>query len=175
MCWKYLLPCSWNRLKEAAEDVISFPEKVSELREVDKLYDVSEANTILANSKWLPSQYELSEECTVGNAVFSTGGQAELMRAITAKIPLCSHDNPIMIGVYMCGPYIFTLGIYNNALFLVDTHPITEYLDGNGNGLMMATRDCSERACELLVQWILKRLEHSGVKGNELQEFLLGH
>ena len=167
-----VLPCSWNRLKEAAEDIIiSFPEKVSELREVDKLYDVSEANTILANSKRLSSQYELSEECTAGNTVFSTGGRAELMRAITAKIPLCSHDNPIMIGVYTCSPYIFTLGIYNNALFLVDTHPITEDLGGNGNGLIMATQDCSERSCELLVQWILKRLQHSGVKGNELQSF----
>ena len=114
-----VLPCSWNRLKESAEDIIiNFPEKVSAFREEDKLYDVSEANTILANSKRLSSQYELSEECITGNTVFSTGGRAELMRAITAKIPLCSHDNPIMIDVYMCSPYIFTLGIYNNALFL---------------------------------------------------------
>ena len=167
-----VLPCSWNRLKEAAEDVIiSFPENVSELREVDKLYDVSEANTILANSKRLSSQYELSEECVAENTVFSTGGRAELMKAITAKIPLCSHDNPIMIGVYTCSPYIFTLGIYNNALFLVDTHPITEDLGGNGNGLMMVTQDCSDWSCELLVQWILKRLELSVVKGNQLQSF----
>ena len=57
------------------------------------------------------------------------------MRASTAKIPLCSRDNPIMIGMYMYSPYIFTLGIYNNALFLVDTHPITKHLGGNGNGL----------------------------------------
>ena len=159
-------------MKEATEDVnIRFPEKVSELKEVDKLYDVSEANTILANSKRLSSQYELSEECIAGNTVFSTGGRAGLMRAITAKIPLRSHDNPFMIGVYTCSPYIFTLGMYNNALFLVHTHPITENLGGNGNGLMMLTQDCSERSCELIVQWILKRLEHSDVKGIELQSF----
>ena len=31
--------CSWNQLKEAAEDIIiSFPEQVSELRDFDKFY-----------------------------------------------------------------------------------------------------------------------------------------
>lgn len=164
--------CSWDVLKEAAENVINdLPQQISQLRDTDRYYDVSEANVILAHSDHLPSEYDLSEECISGNYVFSHSARAELVEALTRKIDSSNDDVFLQIGVYTCSPYIFTIGTYNGALFLVDTHPISEELGGNHNGLMMVTRDCSVHSCEMLVQWILKRLKLSGVKEDQYQSF----
>ncbi|CAB4027730.1 Hypothetical predicted protein [Paramuricea clavata] len=164
--------CSWDVLKEAAENVINdLPRQISQLRDTDRYYDVSEANVILAHSDHLASEYDLFEECISGNYVFSHGSRAELVEALTRKIASSNDDISLRIGVYTCSPYIFTIGTYNGALFLVDTHPISEELGGNHNGLMMVTPDCSVHSCEMLVQWILKRLKLSGVKEDQYQSF----
>jgi hypothetical protein len=47
---------------------------------------------------------------------------------------------------------IFTIGICNNAVFLVDTHPLNEELGGNGSGLLMVTPDSSYRSCKSVIQ-----------------------
>jgi hypothetical protein len=55
------------------------------------------------------------------------------------------------------------IGIYNQHIVVLDTHPINAELGGNGNGIMVATHDRSPRPCRLISQWILKRLKMSGV------------
>ena len=52
------------------------------------------------------------------------------------------------LEIYTCSLYMFTTGISNNVLFMVDTHPVSEDLGGNGNGLLVVTTDSSYESCE---------------------------
>ena len=75
-------------------------------------------------------------------------------------------------GIYTCSPYIFTIGIGNNALFFIDTYPVTEELGGDGNGVLLMTPDISYRSFQLLVQWLLLRLAKAGVETDSRQSLV---
>ena len=159
----------WENVREIAEDVIChLPEKVNNHRNVGQFYDVAEAHSILSANDLLLTKYELSEECVIANKAFSSTGREEIIRTLTKKV---SHGKTYL-GIYTCSPYIFTIGICNNALFVVDTHPVNEELGGNGNGLLMVTPDSSYESCKSVVQWLLQRLKMAGVKGNEGQSMI---
>lgn len=138
---------------------------INEHRKFDQYYDVSEAKLKLKELKILSSDYELSEECISSNTVFSDNGRTELINALTQKL----DQSESAVAIYTCHPYIFSVGKHKDALFLVDTHPVSEDLGGNCNGLLLVTPDCSPRSCKLLVQWILNRLLKAGAPEKELQ------
>lgn len=138
---------------------------INEHRKFDQYYDVSEAKLKLKELKILSSDYELSEECISSNTVFSDNGRTELINALTQKL----DQSESAVAIYTCHPYIFSVGKHKDALFLVDTHPVSEDLGGNCNGLLLVTPDCSPRSCKLLVQWILNRLLKAGASEKELQ------
>ena len=138
---------------------------INEHRTFDQYYDVSEAKLKLKELKILSSDYELSEECISSNTVFSDNGRTELINALTQKL----DQSESAVAIYTCHPYIFSVGKHKDALFLVDTHPVSEDLGGNCNGLLLVTPDCSPRSCKLLVQWILNRLLKAGASEKELQ------
>lgn len=94
-----------------------------------------------------------------GSGVFSEKGRDELLSPLNT-IP---SGTKTKVGVYTCPPYAFMIGVYNNYIYLLDTHPISADLGGNGNGILVATNDRSSRSCRLISQWILKRLKASGV------------
>lgn len=76
------------------------------------------------------------------------------------------------MGIYTCSPYIISIGVREDALFLVDTHPVGDELGGNGNGILLVTPDVSYRSCKSLVQWLLQRLKMAGVKENQSQSII---
>lgn len=152
----------WDDVKQIAEDaIINLPRQINKHRNIDEYYDVSEAKVILKKLKLLFSNYELSEECISSSTVFSGAGRTELISALSQKL----DQFETAVGC----PYIFTVGKHEDALFLVDTHPVSEEVGGNCNSLLLVTPDCSLRSCKMLTQWILKRLQTSGISGKELQ------
>ena len=68
------------------------------------------------------------------SGVFSGIGRDEIFKALGN----ISADVKNQVGVYTCTPYAFTLGLYNNSFFLVDSHSVGEELGGNGNGILVA-------------------------------------
>lgn len=120
---------------------------------------------ILKELKLLSSDYELSEECISSNTVFSDDGKVELITALTQKL----DQSKTTVAIYTCGSYIFSVGKHEDALFLIDTHPVSKDVGGNYNGLLLVTPDCSSKSCTLLAQWILKRLFISGISRQEFQ------
>ena len=76
------------------------------------------------------------------------------------------------MGIYTCSSYIFTIRIFNDALFVIDTLPVNEELGGNGNRLLMVTPDSSYGSCKSVIQWLLQRLTMAGVKCNALKHDL---
>ena len=159
----------WDDVKEIAEHVIvNLPRLVNKHRQIDQHYDAPEAKVKLRDLKLLSSDYKLSEECISSSAVFSDHGRPEIINALTQKLDQV-RQNESAVAIYTCRPYIFPVGKHKDALFLVDTHPVSEVVGGNGIGLLMVTPDCSPRSCKLLVQWIFKRLLNSGTSEKELQ------
>ena len=108
----------WERVCGIVEDVISnLPSNVNKHRDIGQFYDVAEALSILSTNDLLFEEYELSEECVSANKVFSSAGRDEIMESLTLKV----SQGEMCMGIYTCSPYIFTIGICNNAVFLVDT------------------------------------------------------
>ncbi|CAH3133603.1 unnamed protein product, partial [Porites lobata] len=121
----------WDDVKQIAEDtIINLPRMINEHRKFDQYYDVSEAKLKLKELKILSSDYELSDECISSNTVFSDNGRTELINALTQKL----DQSESAVAIYTCHPYIFSVGKHKDALFLVDTHPVSEDLGGNCNG-----------------------------------------
>ena len=109
-------------------------------RYIDEYHDVSEAKVVLKKLKLLSSNYyELSEECISSSTMLSDAGRTELINALSQKL----DQFDTAVGIYTCCPYIFTVGKHKDAQFLVDTHPVSEEVGGNCNGLLLVTSDCS--------------------------------
>ncbi len=151
---------SWMEIATLADHIIKhFPTKINHLRNSSETYDLSEARVILESNNLLSKKYQLIEECVSGNGFLSAIGRNELCSALS-----CVPSDPNMkFGVYTCPPYAIVIGVYNNCIFLLDTHPIGKELGGRGNGILVATKDKSIASCKTITQWVLKRLKVSGV------------
>ena len=151
---------SWNDVAGTTENIIrKLPKKIAKLRDSSQTYGACEAKRILESNGLLEQQYDFSEECVSGSGVFLGAGRDEIFKALGN----ISADVNNQVGVYKCTPYAFTVGLYNDSFFLVDSHSVGEELGGNGNGILVATPDRSPYSCRLIIQWILKRLWLSGV------------
>ena len=163
---EFLQQSTLVKIRDIAEDVIcNLPSNVNKHRNVGRFYDVAEAYSILSDNGMLSEKYEIFESCVSANTVFSSGGREELVTTLTSKIA----PEKLSVGIYTCSPYIFTIGVCNDFLFVVDTHPVNEELGGNGNGLLLMTPDSSLRSCKMVVQWVLKRLKMAGIEENMRQ------
>lgn len=152
---------SWEELERITEEMIkTLPAKVNSVRNSSEKYDPIIAKTILTSNNLLEGNYELSEERVSNYGVFTELGRKELMNALTNEKLTRTKK---CVGLYTCTPYTFLVGIHNGSFFIVDTHPIGEELGGNGNAILVRTRDKDLRSCKLIIQWIIKRLKNSGV------------
>jgi serine/threonine protein kinase len=156
-----------NLVELAGEALTTLPSKINNVRDADKMYEPSEAKSILEANALLVANYDLTEECVSANGVFSEAGRKELIAALTKLQPEAKNR----VGLYTCSPYTFLAGVHNNSYFVIDTHPIGDELGGDGNGIVITTKDLTQRSGMLLVQWILKRLRTSGLNREELQSF----
>jgi hypothetical protein len=152
-----------------ADNIIrNFPRSINHLRNPSKTYDISEARVILESNNLLSKKYQLTEECVSGNGFCSAIGRNELCSALSRV----SSDPNMKFGVYTCPPYAIVIGVHENSIFLLDTHPIGEELGGRGNGILVATKDKSMASCKTITQWLLKRLKVSGVNGKTPQSLV---
>ncbi|XP_028417369.1 uncharacterized protein LOC114541766 [Dendronephthya gigantea] len=160
---------NWRRIIDISEHMINnLPLQLHGSRDLTSTYDVSEAYDILKSINLLTFSYELSEEFVKGKKVFSYGGREELMKSLGQK----AASEKTCVGLYTCSPYTFVLGIHAESFFLVDTHCIGSEVGGNGNGILITTKDCSPSSCNVLTQWIIKRLKCSGIDGKEDQSLV---
>ena len=104
------------------------------------------------------SELQLSEEFINDFTVFTEAGKDALTNALVTK----AHETEKAIAMYTCAPYTFVIGIYQEKLFLLDSHPIDEVLGSDGNGILLVSENLSVKSCKIVAQWILKRLQHSG-------------
>ena len=62
--------------------------------------------------------------------------------------------NQLRFAVFQANVYIFTIAVaLNGMLYVFATHPITEEIGGNRNGLIVKSDLCSK-----LIEWLILRL-----------------
>ena len=153
---------SWTDIAAIADNIVKdFPTKINHLRNLSETYDLSDAKVILESNNLLLKKYQLTEECVSGNGFLSEIGGNELCSALS-----CLPSDPNMkfgVYTYTCLPYAIVIGVYNNCIFLLGTHPIAKELGGRENRIVVATKDKSISSCKMITQWLLKRLKVSGV------------
>ena len=124
----------WDLLARKIDNIIiTMPGRFNPFRSTGKMYDVSEAYAILRNAEIVPKKYELREEIITPQAVFSKTGREALLKAVHS---ISTDHRGTKIALYSCGIYIFVVGCQSKQLFIVDTHPISEQLGGNGHGII---------------------------------------
>ena len=147
---------SWIEIATIADDIIkNFPTKIKHLRNSTETYDLCEAKVILESNNQLSKNYQITEECVSGYGFLSEIGRNELCSALSC-VP---SELKMLFGVYTCPPYAIVIGIYNNCIFLLDTHPIGKELGGRVDGIVVATKDRSISWCKTIRHWTLKRLK----------------
>ena len=159
----------WTDLKTNAEEIITnFPTAINDLRNIGEKYEPISAYSLLTENN-LVGEFSLSEEFVELSTqnVFSASGRNKFVSALAIQ----AETTPFSVGLYTCDPYTFILGINENAVFVLDTHPISETCGGNGNGIVVFTSDKSNKSCTYLVQWMLKRLLSSGITNDAKQSF----
>ena len=125
-------------------------------------YDALECLTVLKRKGLLPDSVELAEKIIAKDAVFSPQGRLNLLQGLNTTD--CSeHD----FWIYTCQPYTLLLGRLRDDYFLLDTHPVPDFMGGDGNGLLIVFSG-SERKQELCT-WLWKRLALAQVGDEEAQ------
>lgn len=162
-------PLEWAELKTVADDIIiNFPTAINDLRNIGEMYEPISAYSLL-------KKHNLMEECSLSEEfvelstqnVFTASGRNKFVRTLSSQ----AQNVSFTIGLYTCNPYAFVVGINSDAVFLLDTHPISEDCGGEGSGIIVFTNDNTGKSCRCLVQWILKRLLNSGVTKDGKQSF----
>ena len=158
---------SWEEMATTAEEVVTkFPSEINSLRDCSEKYDPASAKAILSANDKLIGSYDLCEECVSNSGVLTELGWQELFNALNN---LKLGELKCAVGLYTCSPYCFLIGVICESFFIIDTHPISEALGGNGNGALVYTEDRSRRSCRMLIQWIIKRLTASGIREKAAQ------
>lgn len=72
-------------------------------------------------------------------------------------------------AIYTCQPYIFLIGCLDGKPYMLETHPISSDLGGNGGGVVRIYTDTSVNSWTSLCGWVWKQLASGGVKPTEGQ------
>ena len=98
----------WSVLvKQIDEIVLTMPNRFNLFRNIERMYDVSEAYAILRKENILSREFEFTEELVSPHHVFSKKGRDALLRAVNT---LCAASKPNNVTSYSCGGYVFVLG-----------------------------------------------------------------
>ena len=139
----------------------SRPRKFNTFKE-KRHYDALECLTVLKRKGSLPDSVELAEKIIAKDAVFTPQGRANLLLGLYATD--CSEYD---FQIYTCQPYTLLLGRLRDDYFILDTHPVPDFIGGDGNGLLTVFSGC-ERKQELCT-WLWKRLALAQVGDEEAQ------
>jgi len=125
-------------------------------------YDALECLTVLKRKGFLPHSVELTEKIIAKDAVFSPQGRLNLLHGLDATE--CSEYD---FWIYTCQLYTLLLGRLRDDYFILDTHPVPDFMGGDGNGLLIVFSG-SERKQEVCT-WLWKRLALAQVGNEEAQ------
>ena len=161
----------WYALSSEIDKIIlTQPTRFNPIRDVTRLYDVSEAYTLPRKANILSRDLDFHEEIITSNGVFSKDGRDALLKAVNTLATACAVTN---VAIYSCDCYIFVIGCHDGNCFLLDTHPMSKQLGGVGTGLLKVYPAQEWHSASHLCSFVWKRLDLGGVGDESQQSFLV--
>ena len=130
----------------------------------NRCYDALECLAVLKKEGVVPDSTELVEKIVAKDAVFSPQGRAILLQGLDATD--CSECD---FWIYTCEPYTLLLGRLRDDYFILDTHPVPDFMGGDGNGLLTVFSGSGYKSKQELCRWLWKRLALAQVREKEAQ------
>ena len=129
---------------------------------IEEFYDVQAAYALL-RSMIAVDEYDFYEEFLSQDYVFSHAGRLALMKALSSMV----SKEGLYLAIYTCAPFIFTIGVTNDCIFLI----FPQNWGGKGTGLLKRFPYAEDEvmASDALCRWIWQRLSSDGVKNDTLQ------
>ena len=92
--------------------------------------------------------------------LYSQAIQKQMYQELEELLSVSISKNTPHFALFQANIYIFTFGaFYSGDIVVLETHPISSDLRGNGTGIIVRSK-----SSVALWQWVLKRLNNSGVK-----------
>ena len=155
-------------ISEITNVIINFPIKFNPYRDTYQFADVYEAYTILFKNHLLSHEMEFSEKLVDNNKLYSFEIQNELERELHKMKSSTISSNKACFSIFHAGIFISTIAaLPPDKGVVIKTHKITESLGGNGNGIIVESSSIFN-----ISQWIMKRLNESGLKKNSTPFFI---
>ena len=127
-------------------------------------YDALECLAVLKKEGVLPDSTELVEKIVAKDAVFSPQGRANLLKGLVE-----TNYSECDFWIYTCEPYSILLGRLRDDYFILDTHPVPDFMGGDGNGLLTVFSGGGYESKQELCSWLWKRLALAQVGEGEAQ------
>ena len=148
---EYLCMNDGKNFREVSTEVetliLNFPRSVNKFRDRNITYEVEEAYEKMIASNVVAELF--LEKVTEVSRVFSREGRQEIEKILSRNE-----------GVYILtvSLYTFILAFINSKWCIIDTHCISESLDGNGNGIVKVFDDIWSTK-----KWLWRRLNESNI------------
>ena len=140
--------------------ITEFPKKFNPHRNVQECIDIYEAYSILNCNNLLEHTFTFTEKLVDNLLLYSHAIQKQMYQELEELLSVSISKNKPHFALFQANIYIFTLGAsYSGDIAVLETHPISSDLGGNGNGIIVRSKPSVA-----LWQWVLKRLNNSGVK-----------
>jgi len=164
--------CNIDHLKKVVTDVIlDFPEKFNDFRDPAAYTDALTAQILLSSKGLLRNEFELEEKLFNNEFLHSFNAQSKVTSTLEELVRKSKVEETVCAAVMHVGLYIFSLAAFTDGFIaIIETHPIVETLNGNGNGIVVKSKSVFK-----IWQWIIKRLNNSGVSQNTTPSLMCVH
>ena len=116
--------------------------------------------SILNCHKLLEHTFTFTEKLVDNLLLYSQAIQKQMYQELEELLSVSISKNKSHFVLFLANIYIFTFGAFSSGdIIVLETHPISSDLGGNGNGMIVGSK-----SSVALWQWVLKRLNNSGVK-----------
>ena len=140
--------------------ITEFPKKFNPHRNVQECVDIYEAYSILNCNNLSENTFAFTEKLVDNLLLYSQAIQKQMYQELEELLSVSISTNKSHFALFQANIYIFTFGTFSSGdIVVLETHPISSDLGGNGNGIIVRSK-----SSVALWQWVLKRLNNSGVK-----------
>ena len=155
----------------SVDNIINYPLSFNSFRHTARLYDTYEAYEILCSNNLLHNNFEFQEYLVENEATYSVGLQREIIKGIDNMQNSTKEVNRPIGCMFHFSIYIFSLLVFpSNEIIIIDSHPISEEIGGNGNGIIVHSL-----SKEKIYNWIMKRVMQSKVLSKSVPAMIILH
>ena len=153
------------------DTIINYFQSFNSFRETATLYDTYEAYEILCSNNLLHDKFEFQEYLVENETTYNVALQREITKGINNMPNSAKELNSPIRCIFHFSIYIFfSLVFPSNEIIFVDSHPVSEDIEGNGNGITVHSL-----SMEKISNLIMKRVIQSKVLSKSVPAMIIFH